>query len=94
MLFENVTVEEGATVEYSLVMPGSTIKKGAVIRYAIVAEDTVIEENAVVGQSPESFANGEGWGIAVVGDGLTVGKGAAVTAGKMITNDVADGETI
>ena len=29
ILFENVTVEEGATVEYSLVMPGAVIKKGA-----------------------------------------------------------------
>jgi glucose-1-phosphate adenylyltransferase len=75
-------------------MPGSIIKKGAVVRYAIVAEDTVIEEGAVVGQSPESVENIDDWGIAVIGDGLKVGKGAVVTAGKMITNDVADGETI
>lgn len=94
VLFENVTVEEGAKVEYSLVMPGSVIKKGAVVRYAIVAEDTVIEENAVIGQSPESVENIDNWGIAVIGDGLKVGKGATVSAGKMITNDVADGEAI
>lgn len=94
ILFENVTVEEGATVEYSLVMPGSVIKKGAVVRYAIVAEDTVIEENAVIGESPEAVGNIEDWGIAVIGDGLKVGKGATVTAGKMITKDVADGEAI
>lgn len=94
ILFENVTVEEGATVEYSLVMPGSVIKKGAVVRYAIVAEDTIIEENAVIGESPEAVGNIEDWGIAVIGDGLKVGKGATVTAGKMITKDVADGEAI
>ncbi len=94
VLFENVTVDEGATVEYSLVMPGSHIKKGAVVRYAIVAEDTVIEENAVVGESPEAVNNIDAWGIAVIGEGLTVGKGAKVTAGKMITKDVADGEAI
>ena len=94
VLFEDVTVEEGATVEYSLVMPGSRIKKGAVVRYAIVAEDAVIEENAVVGESPEQVKNIDDWGIAVIGDGLTVGKGATVSAGKMITEDVADGEAI
>lgn len=94
ILFENVTVEEGATVEYSLVMPGSRIKKGAVVRYAIVAEDTVIEENAVVGQSPESVEDIKDWGIAVIGEGLTVGKGAFVSAGKMITSEVAEGENV
>ncbi len=94
VLFENVTVEEGARVEYSLVMPGSVIKKGAVVRYAIVAENTVVEENAEVGESPETVGNIDDWGIAVIGDGLRVGKGAKISAGKMITNDVADGEAI
>ena len=94
VLFENVTVEEGAVVEYSLVMPGSVIKKGAVVRYAIVAENAVIEEGAVIGQSPEEIANIDDWGIAVIGDGLTVKKNAVVTAGKMITKDVEEGETI
>ncbi len=94
VLFENVTVEEGATVEYALVMPGSHIKKGAVVRYAIVAEDTVIEENAVIGESPETVGNIDDWGIAVIGAGLTVGKDAKITAGKMITKDVEDGEVI
>ena len=92
ILFENVTVEEGAVVEYSLVMPGSVIKKGAVVRYSIVAENVTVEEGAVIGQSPEEIGNIDDWGIAVIGEGLTVGKGAFVSAGKMITNDVADGE--
>ena len=94
ILFENVTVEEGATVEYSLVMPGSVIKKGAVVRYAIVAENTVVGQDAVVGQSPETAGNIDDWGIAVIGDGLTIGKNAKISAGKMITKDVADGEEI
>ena len=75
-------------------MPGSVIKKGAVVRYAIVAEGSVIDEEAVVGESPESFKDGDGWGIAVIGEGLKVGKKAFVSAGKMITNDVAEGEEI
>ena len=94
VLFENVTVEEGATVEYSLVMPGSCIKKGAVVRYAIVAENVTVEENAVIGQSPEEIDHIDNWGSAVIGEGLNVGKGAKVTAGKMITENVGEDEEI
>ena len=94
ILFENVTVEEGAVVDYSLIMPGSVIKKGAVVRYAIIAENVTVEEGAVIGQSPEEIANIDDWGIAVIGDGLTVGKNATVSAGKMITKNVEEGEEI
>ena len=94
VLFENVTVEEGAVVEYSLVMPGTVIKKGAVVRYAIVAENAVIEEGAVIGESPEEIDNIDNWGIAVIGDGLNVGKNACVTAGKMVTKNIEEGEKI
>ena len=94
VLFENVTVEEGAVVEYSLVMPGTVIKKGAMVRYAIVAENAVIEEGAVIGESPEEIDNIDNWGIAVIGDGLNVGKNACVTAGKMVTKNIEEGEKI
>jgi glucose-1-phosphate adenylyltransferase len=91
ILFSNVTVEEGAKVEYSLVMPGAVIKKGATVRYAIVAENSVIEEDAVVGESPESVADIADWGITVVGENLTVGKAAAVSAKQMLTENVPAG---
>ena len=86
-----VPVEEGATVEYSLIMPGAVIKKGATVRYAIVAENSVIEENAVVGESPESAADIADWGITVVGENLTVGRGATVSAKQMLTEKVPAG---
>ena len=91
VLFSDVTVEEGATVEYSLVMPGAVIKKGATVRYAIVAENSVIGEDAVVGEPPESATDIKEWGITVIGEGLTIGKGAVVGAKNMLTEDVADG---
>ena len=91
ILFSNVKVEEGATVEYSLIMPGAVIKKGATVRYAIVAENSVIEENAVVGESPESAADIADWGITVVGENLTVGRGATVSAKQMLTEKVPAG---
>ncbi len=91
VLYKNVTVEDGAKVEYSLIMPGAVIKKGAHVKYSIVAEDAVIEENAVVGESPEECTDKE-WGIAVIGEGLTIAKGAKIRAKEMITQDVKEGE--
>ena len=92
ILFENVTVEAGANVMYSLVMPGAKIESGATVKYAIVAENSVIKSGAVVGESPENTANLDEWGIAVIGDGLTVGQNATVGAKVMVTEDVKDGE--
>ena len=88
ILFSNVNVEEGATVKYSIIMPGTTVKKGAVVEYAIVAENAVIEEGAHVGESPEAIENLDNWGVTVIGEKVTIGKGAAVKAKKMIDTDV------
>ncbi len=92
VLFANVTVEEGADVKYSIVMPGTVIKKGAVVQYSIVAENAVIEEGAVVGESPENMANVEDWGVAVIGNGVTIGKGAKVEPQAMIDSDIGGAE--
>ena len=89
ILFSNVTVEAGAVVRYSIVMPGTVIKAGAVVEYAIVAENAVIEENAHVGDSPEAMGdNLDNWGIAVIGEKVTIGKGAKVDAKQMIDTDM------
>ena len=88
ILFSNVNVEEGATVKYSIIMPGTTVKKGAVVEYAIVAENAVIEEGAHVGESPEAIENLDNWGVTVIGEKVTIGKGAAVKAKEMIDTDV------
>ena len=93
ILFENVTVEPGATVEYSLVMPGAVIKKGASVRYSIIAENVVVEENADIGGDPAVVGTSD-WGITVVGANLKVGKNARISANKMITEDVKEGEEI
>ena len=88
ILFPRVTIEPGAKVRDSILMPGAAVKTGAQVQYAIVAEDSVIEEGAVVGARPEDLDSLEGWGVAVVGAGLTVGKGAVVAPGAMIDADV------
>ena len=88
ILFSNVTVEEGAVVKYSIIMPGTTVKKGAVVEYSIVAENAVIEENAHVGESPEKIDNLDSWGVTVIGEKVTIGKGAEVKAKEMIAEDI------
>lgn len=50
VLFDQVTVEEGAVVEKSVILPGAIIKKGAKIYNCVVSENQVIEENKVIGK--------------------------------------------
>ena len=88
ILFSNVTIEEGATVKYSIIMPGTTIKKGAVVEYAMIAENAVIEEDAHIGESPEEIDNLENWGVTVIGEKVTIGKGAEIKAKEMIDEDI------
>ena len=87
ILFDNVTIEEGATVNDSLVMPGAVIKKGASVQYSIVAENAVIGEDAAVGERPEKCSDLESWGVTVVGAGLTVGKNVKIAAGEIVKED-------
>ncbi len=88
VLFSDVTVEEGASVRDSILMPGSVVKKGACVQYAILAENAVVEEGASVGARPEDMEKKEDWGVAVVAAGITVGAGADVPAKAMQESDV------
>ena len=92
VLFSNVTVEEGAKVEFSIVMPGTVIKKGARVRYAMVAENAIIEEGATVGEPAEDVADPSKWGVTVIGSDVTIGKNAVVSNNLMIDEDVKEGE--
>ncbi len=92
VLFSDVTVEEGAVVRDSIIMPNTVIKNGAVVQYAIVAEGAVIEPGAVVGQRPEDMDNLDDWGVAVVGASVTVGAGAKVLPKQMVGEDVKGAE--
>lgn len=92
ILFNNVSIEEGAQVRDSLIMPGAKIKKGASVQYAIIGENAIIEENASVGERPEEVTSLENWGITVVGADLTVGKNAIISSGTMIKKSLKEGQ--
>ncbi|MGN0625302.1 MAG: glucose-1-phosphate adenylyltransferase [Oscillospiraceae bacterium] len=89
VIFAGVTIEEGAVVRDSIIMPGSVVKKGAVVDYTIVAEQAVIGENAVIGARPEMMENISGWGVTVIGNGVTIGKGVNIAPKSMVETDIA-----
>ena len=90
VLFANVSIEKGAVVRDSILMPGTVVKKGAVVQYAIVAENAVIEENAVVGERPEDMENLSDWGVAVVGANVCIGAGTRVAPKAMVEEDLPE----
>ena len=92
VLFANVTVEEGAEVRDSLLMPGVKICSGASVQYSIIAENTVVKAGAKIGERPENMENLNDWGVAVVGADLTVEENAVVAPKSMVKNHLDKGE--
>ena len=92
VLFPGVTIGTGATVTDSILMPGATIEDGATVEYAIVSENAVIKKNAHIGGRPENIKEEGKWGIAVIGDGITVSEGCVVEPKAMIDADVTEVE--
>ena len=92
VLFAGVTIEEGAEIRDSIIIPGAVVKKGAKVHYAIVAENAVIGENAVVGARPEELKDTKDWGVAVIASGVRVGEGRVVPARAMVDTDLPPAE--
>ncbi len=76
ILSAGVTVEEGATVEGSVLMPFVQVKSGAVVTRAICAESAVIAADCKVGEPTGD--------IAVVGKETVLDSGTVVTAGEQV----------
>lgn len=91
ILFSDVVIGKGATVEYSILMPGVVVEPGASVRYSIVAEGAHICEGASIGGAP-SEVEADAWGVAVVASGVRVGKGAKLPAKEMAGEDLPDAE--
>ena len=89
VLFSDVRIGKGAKVEYSILMPGAVIEEGATVRYSIIAENAVIAKDAVVGGSP-SDGDVDKWGVAVVAEGVRIGRGAKLAAKEMADEDLPD----
>ena len=85
VLSNSVTVEAGALVNYSILMPGAVIERGAVVEYAIIGENTRVCAGAQVGASPTGQ---EACCVTTCGPNIRVAPGARVSAGAMIYKDV------
>ncbi len=85
VLFNNVTVEEGAQVRYSILMPGVKIGKNAKVEFAIVAENTVVGDNAQIGSGDVIDAHGSK--ITVLASGIRISDNIVVAAGEMLDSN-------
>ena len=94
VLFAGAVVAKGATVESSIIMPGAVVEEGAEVYYSIIAENVVVKKGAVVGAKPEDVEDKSKWGVAVVGEGVTIGEGAKVGPKAMLEKDVKAGENL
>ena len=82
----NVTVAEGATVSYSVLMPGAEVAEGAVVEYAILGENCRVGRNCHVGGNPMETPP-EQWGLTVLAPGTVLAEGRQVAPGVMMTKE-------
>lgn len=81
VLSNSVTVEEGAIVEYSILMPGVKIGRRARVQYTILGEGTQVGDGANIGTEPDGSAD---WGVTTCGSHCRIPDGAIIGAGKML----------
>ncbi len=86
VLSNQVTVEKGAKVEYSVLMPGAHVEAGAEVRFAVLGENARVCKGAHVGAEPDGT---DSWGVATCGPDVTIGPGAVVAPGAMLYSGVA-----
>ena len=87
VIFSGVTIEEGAEIRDSIIMPGACVWRGAKVQYAILAENVEVGENAIIGARPEDCPDLGDWGVAVVAEGVHVPPGQIIPAKAMIESD-------
>lgn len=75
VLSSNVVVEDGATVEGSVLFPGVRVGRGAVVRHAILDKNVVVSDGEIIGvdhaRDAERFKISPG-GVVTVGKGEVI----------------------
>ena len=82
VIYHGATVEKGAEIRDSIVMPGTKIGANSRICHAIIGWNAEIGENCVVGAPQTAPVKGE-WQIAVVGPDVKLARNSVVTEGEM-----------
>ena len=92
VLFAGVTVEEGAEVVDSVVMPGATIMAGAKVRRAIIGENSVVGRDSFVGAErlPEDgdYDTSLTDDITLIASGTEIAAGSRVPVGMIVNTRV------
>lgn len=94
VIFDSVTVEEGAKIEDSIIFPGAVIKKGASVYKALVGTNTVVGEDSRIGSDDDS-ANKD-WinekicsnDITLIAPEVKIGNGVKVARNSMVTENI------
>ena len=94
VLFEGVTICEGATIKDSIIMPGAVIGEDAVVTKSIVGQDAVIGKGVRLGSESEN-ANNKFYNtkictddITLIGPGIKIGDGVEIAPCCMVTEDI------
>ncbi len=69
------TIEEGAEVSYSVIMPNTVIRSNAKVEYSIIGEECTVGKSAHVGEAP---LNDTGKNICVVGKDTVIDDGTVI----------------
>ncbi len=72
------TIEKGAIVENSFIMPNTIVKAGAKIEYSIISENCTIGTNAKIGTAPQDLQAVKK-NICVIAKDIVIGDGEVVT---------------
>ena len=87
VLFAGSTVDEGATIKDSIVMPGARVESGAVVDHAIIGENSVVRPGCRVGEDLGATVR-----IALVGENTVLPQDFVVKPGDQIDNDALSQE--
>ena len=92
IIFDGVSVEEGAEVVNSILMSGVTICKGAKIFNAIVAGNSIVGKNATIGLTDDEtylshYCSG---GVTLIGADVEIGGNVNIGKNNMVTGSVKE----
>ncbi len=94
VIFEGVTIEEGAKVENSIIFPGSVIKSGAYIYKTLIGTRVTVGVNSKIGVSEEGankdFINTKicSNDITLLSPQIKIGDNIKIAPNSMVTEDI------
>lgn len=92
IIFDGVSVEEGAEIVNAILMSGVTVCKGAKVRNAIIDGNCTIGQHATIGLSDDqtylsAYCSG---GVTLIGADVTIGSNVDIGKNNMVTDSVKE----